>query len=73
MFGYKVNKVKLPQFKSRQKWNYLKTVNCSVFGELPHEDAEELNQIFNNGLTVWHSDTELHQHEYYQSNPYATT
>jgi hypothetical protein len=73
MFGYKVNKVKLPQFKSRQKWNYLKTVNCSVFGELPHEDADELNNMFNNGLTVWHSESELNLHEYYQANPYATT
>jgi hypothetical protein len=73
MFGYKVNKVKLPQFNSRQKWNYLKTVNCSVFGELPHEDAQELNNIFNNGLTVWHSESELNLHEYYQANPYATT
>jgi len=73
MFGYKVNRVGLPNLKSRQKWNYIKTVNCSVFGDLPHEDSDELNNIFNNGITIWHNDSELHAHEYNQTNPYTTT
>lgn len=72
MFGYKVNRVGLPNLKSRQKWNYVKTVNCSIYGELPHEDADELSNIFNNGITIWHSDDYLTVHEYLQPNPIVT-
>lgn len=56
MFGYQVNAVKKPNFKSRVKWNYIKTVNCATYGEIPHEDTNAINEMFNNGLTVWHSE-----------------
>jgi hypothetical protein len=61
MFGYQVNSVKQPNFKSRTKWNYLKTVNASTFGDVPHADLEEINKIFNNGLTIWHNETFMYQ------------
>jgi hypothetical protein len=62
MFGYKMNRVDVPTFKSRVKWNYLKTTNCSVFGNMPHEDMEAINQMFNNGLTVWHDESYMYNY-----------
>lgn len=57
MFGYQVNEIKKPSFQTREKWNYIKTVNCCCYGEIPHEDTDALNDIFNNGLTVWHDES----------------
>jgi hypothetical protein len=71
MFGYKVNRVGVPNLKTRQKWNYLKTVNASVYGEIPHEDMDELQNIFNTGITIWHSDEFLKGNDYLQPNPIA--
>lgn len=56
MFGYQVNSVKKPEFKTRQKWNYIKTVNCNVYGTIPHEDMRAIDDIFNNGITIWHKE-----------------
>lgn len=63
MFGYQVNTVKQPNFKTRQKWNYLKTVNCSTYGDVPHEDLNAINSMFNNGLTIWHNESYMYQYD----------
>lgn len=63
MFGYKVNRVKTPDFKTRTRWNYLKTVNCSTYGDLPHEDSNAINDMFNNGLTIWHDESYMYEYE----------
>lgn len=55
MYGYKVNNVKLPNITGRRNWNYVKTLDCNLLGEIPQEDLEELKQIFNNGVTFWHN------------------
>lgn len=66
MFGYQVNMVKTPRLKTRSKWNYLKTVNCSAFGDIPHDDLNAINGLFNNGVTVWHD--ESYMYNYYTVN-----
>lgn len=63
MFGYQVNTVKQPNFKTRQKWNYLKTVNCSSYGDIPNEDLNAINAMLNNGLTVWHNESYMYQYD----------
>ena len=55
MFGYKVNDVKTPNITGRTNWNYVKTVNCNIEGEIPQEDVQKLKNIFNNGVTFWHN------------------
>lgn len=58
-FGYKLNTIDSPKryLRTREKWNYIKTLNCSVFGRnIPLEDIEVINAIFNNGITFWHAD-----------------
>ena len=55
MFGYKTNRVKLPNERGRQNWNYVETRNCNVCGNIPQEDLEKLRIIYNTGVTIWHN------------------
>ena len=55
MFGYKVNSVKIPNITGRLNWNYVKTINSNILGEIPQEDLQEIKDIFNNGVTLWHN------------------
>ena len=55
MFGYKTNRVKLPNERGRQNWNYVETRNCNVCGSIPQEDLEKLRNIYNTGVTIWHN------------------
>jgi hypothetical protein len=56
MFGYKINEVKLPNFHTRQYWNYVQTSSCIITGNFNHEDLNELKSVFDNGITFWHTD-----------------
>ena len=66
MFGYAINKVKVPNIKNdnaklRPYWNYVKTKGCiihpnrnSVFPTgLPSDAENKIAQIFDNGITFW--------------------
>lgn len=55
MFGYKTNLVKLPNLNNRSNWNYVKTINCNLLGDIPQKDMQKLKEIFNNGITLWHN------------------
>ena len=55
MFGYKVNEVKIPNVTGRQNWNYVKTIDANILGDLPQEDMQKLKDIFNSGVTFWHN------------------
>ncbi len=56
MYGYKTNEVKVPNFKTRQNWNYVQTVSCIIRGNFNNEDLQELKSVFDNGITLWHTD-----------------
>ena len=56
MFGYKINEVKIPNFHTRQYWNYIETTSCTIIGNLNNEDLQELKSIFDSGITLWHTD-----------------
>ena len=53
MFGYKVNTVKIPNINSRAYFNYVKTIDCNITGDIPMEDLILIKQIFDNGCTFW--------------------
>lgn len=53
MYGYKQNKVALPNKKARPYYTYIKTVNMSVYGEIPQEYVVKIDSIFDNGITFW--------------------
>lgn len=56
MFGYKVNRVKIPNFHTRKYWNYVETKNCNITGNFNNNDLQELKAVFDNGITFWHTD-----------------
>jgi len=55
MFGYKKNEVKLPNFHTRQNWNYVETKSCNIVGDFNTEDMNELKSVFDRGITLWHT------------------
>jgi len=55
MYGYQVNSLKVPNITGRTNWNYVKTLECNLIGSLPESGVEELKEIFNNGVTIWHN------------------
>lgn len=62
MFGYKINEVKTPQFNSRTYWNYVKTVDCNVEGDIPQEDLQIVRNMFNKGCTFWHGASNMYNY-----------
>ena len=60
VYGYKVNIFKDINTKSRRYWNYIKTVNANIVNngittKLPHTARIGIKNIFDNGITFWHS------------------
>jgi hypothetical protein len=55
-FGYKVNRLKTPNFLSRENWNYLKCFEVNIFGNIPNNDLKKIHNAFKNGITFWHND-----------------
>lgn len=56
MFGYKQNKTKIPNFKTRRYWNFVHTKGCTITGFISNDDMVALKTIFDNGITLWHTD-----------------
>ena len=69
-YGYKVNDFKTPNITGRTNWNYVKTINCNIEGEIPQEDIQKLKSMFNNGVTFWHNPTTFL--DYSQNNTIVT-
>lgn len=62
MFGYKVNSVKVPNLTGRTYWNYVKTIDCNIDGDIPQEDMQILKGMFNKGVTLWHDPTKMYDY-----------
>lgn len=67
MFGYKVNEVKVPNISGRSNWNFVKTKQCNVLGNIPQEDLDEIKAMFDSGITIWHKTAYFL--DYSQNNP----
>lgn len=55
MYGYAVDKLKVPDLFSRPNWNYVKCSNSDHHGNIPQSDLSLINRIFNSGITFWHT------------------
>lgn len=62
MFGYKVNTVKVPNITGRANWNYIKTIDCNVDGDIPQTDLNIIKTMFNNGVTLWHNPNNMYNY-----------
>lgn len=65
-YGYKVNRFKVPESNTRVNWNYVKTRDASIYGNIPNNMLEQIREIFDNGVTYWHTDN---VGDYSLSNP----
>lgn len=52
-YGYKVNRLKVPNIHAREQWTYCKTAGCSISGSIPVDAARRICQIFDAGVTHW--------------------
>lgn len=66
MYGYQVNSVKVPNITGRANWNYVKTVGSHILADIPQEDLQEIKNMFDNGITIWHNTSTFM--DYSQSN-----
>ena len=57
MFGYKTNLLKLPNITGRSNWNYVETQNINIIADIPQNDLNLIKEMFNNGITLWHTTT----------------
>lgn len=53
MYGYKTNRLKVPNRNGRKAWNYVKTCGCNLTGSAPADVTASLVQIYDNGITFW--------------------
>lgn len=52
-YGYKVNRVKVPNKNHRQAWWYTKTIDTLISGDIPVEACEKIKEIYEKGITFW--------------------
>lgn len=55
VLGYRVNEKKVPNFTSRRNWNFVKTADLNIVGDVPNEAIDAIKALFNNGITMWHN------------------
>lgn len=55
MYGYATNELKLPNINNRPNWNYIKTLGLNIIAQIPQEDLQEIKNLFDNGITLWHN------------------
>lgn len=53
MYGYKLNRVQVPNICARPSFTYVKTVDCHINGYLGTEDRVKIESIFDKGITFW--------------------
>lgn len=64
-YGYKVNRYGIPNLKTRQVFNFIKMTKCDIdTSKIVYNDIEELQQIFESGITLWHVEDGYKMKEY---------
>lgn len=56
-FGYKTNRLKVPNVTGRRNFNYIEISPSDEFGigNVPNKFMEEINGLARRGLTIWHN------------------
>ena len=66
-YGYAVKRVKQPNIDSRTEWNYIKTLGCTISGNVPGDTEHLICGMFDAGITFWHNPD--HMYRYDLDNP----
>lgn len=53
MFGYKINRVKVPAVGHRENFWYVKTIDANIDGAIPPQDLQKIKDCYNRGITFW--------------------
>lgn len=61
MFGYKCNRVKIPEKNHRQSYWFTKTIDANIVGGIPQDDLQTIKDCYNRGITFWKNE------EYYRN------
>lgn len=59
LYGYATNRLKVPNRNSRPHWNYVKTNWCNLEGNIPADARQQLEEIYNRGITFWKVPSEI--------------
>lgn len=62
MYGYAVNRVKVPNRDVRPHWTYTKTNGCKLKGNCPGSVQQQICGIYDRGLTFWKNPSEVGQY-----------
>lgn len=63
MYGYKINRVKIPNKNHRKNWWFTKTVDANISGQIPIKDLNKIKTIYNNGITFWRNASNIKNYE----------
>ena len=53
MFGYKINRAKIPNKNHRENYWFTKTIDVNIVGGIPKNDMNKIKTCYNNGITFW--------------------
>lgn len=59
MYGYKINRVKIPLSNHRQNYWFTKTIDANIDGAIPNGDLQKIKECYNRGITFWKSATNI--------------
>ena len=65
-YGYATHQVKIPNLNNRSNWNFIKTIDANIIGDVIQNDMLEFKNLFNKGITLWHNPSTFL--DYSQSN-----
>lgn len=59
IYGYKVNRVKVPNKAHRSRFWYTKTIDVNIDGAIPNKDMAKIKEAYNKGITFWRNASEI--------------
>ena len=59
VYGYAINKVVTPNLSNRKHWNFIKTKNAQISGNMPASSKAALAKIFDGGIFFWRNGDEV--------------
>ena len=59
VYGYAINRVVTPVLTHRQYWNFIKTKECQVSGNMPASSKAAIARIFDGGIFFWHNGDQI--------------
>lgn len=62
-YGYAINRNAIPNLCARTRFTYIKTVDCTISGNLPNAYSQQIVDIMNNGITFWNDKTNVGNYE----------